>query len=592
MNKILKNKLKNAPKTYGCYIWKNKLNEVIYVGKAKNIYKRTHQYFLTCKDSKTLKLVNEIFDVNFITVQNENEALILEANLIKKYKPKYNVLLKHNNGYPYFLVTNEKKPRFLYTHEFNPKKGKYYGPFANSDMKAYEIYNLLIKLFPLRKCNSSKNKKCFYYDLNLCMGACVNEDTLEKYELMKKKIDNFFTNGSNEVLNELKIKENLAVERLDFEQAKHYLGLQNAIKLFSNKQLINLNNNKNNADVIGYTSIDNYICIVIFSYVNGKLINKNSTISKFAGDTNDAISSYLFQYYTSNKKPKKIYVSLNLTTSKLLENNLKIIILNPEKGKMKNILDLAIKNAKIELDIKLKSILLKEERTIKANEELGNILKIKNLKSIEIFDNSNIFNVNKVAAMVVYENGEPNKKKYRKYKIKNEKAKSDYECMYEIIYRRYLRLIKEKIKFPELIIVDGGKIQLNAAHKALKELNIINKTNLIGLAKDEKHKTSYIQTINKKIKLDKNSNIYFFLANMQEEVHKFAITYFRKEHQKSITNSILDKITNLGKIRKNKLLTHFGTISKISNATIEELSQFVPKKVAISIKEKLKKENY
>ncbi|WP_027124035.1 excinuclease ABC subunit UvrC [Mycoplasmoides pirum] len=590
MNDTLKNKLKNAPKTFGCYIWKNKYNEIIYVGKAKNIFKRTHQYFLRPNDNKTAKLVQEISDVDFIVVKNENEALILESNLIKKYKPKYNILLKNNNGYPYFLVTNESKPRFLYVHNYDPKKGKYYGPFANSNMKAYEIYNLLLKLFPLRKCNSVKNKKCFYYDLNMCMGACLNEDTKEKYDLVKAKIDNFFTKGNNEIINELKKKELDAVKRLDFEQANNYLDLQKAIKLFSENQIINLNS-KNNIDVVGFAIKENYISIIIFSYLNGKLLNKNLLISKYVGDIDDEVASYLYQYYSVNLKPSKLYVSLNQQTINLLKKNLNITIFNPGKGKIQEILETAIKNANLELNFKLNSLILKENRNILANQELAEKLNIKELNRIEIFDNSNIFNVDKVAAMVVYENGIPNKKEYRKYKIQNLKAKSDYEYMYEIIYRRFLRLLKEKKKFPDLIVVDGGKIQINAALKALKELFIADKINLIGLVKDNKHKTDYIQLSNNtKIHLDKKSNLYFYLFNMQEEVHKFAITYFRKTNQKSAISSILDNIKNLGKIRKEKLLSIFGNITNIKNATIEELMQIIPKNVAIEIQNKLKNE--
>ena len=421
------------------------------------------------------------------------------------------------------------------------------------------------------------------------MGECVNEDTPEKYKLMTKKIDDFFTHGSSEVLKELKQKEIMAVKRMDFEQAKNYLDLQNAVKLFSENQLINLKKN-NDIDVVGYTTLDNYLSIVIFSYINGKLINKNSIISKFVGELNDEISSYLFQYYSLNKKPNKIYISLIPEVISLLSDNLKINIIDPKKGKMKEVLNLAIKNAILELDIKLKSVILKEKRTFEANEELRKLLNIKHLKRIEIFDNSNIFNVDKVAGMIVYVNGEPSKHEYRKYKIKNQNFNSDYEYMYEIIYRRYLRLIKENGDLPNLIIVDGGKLQLNAAQKALKELLLLDKIFVIGLAKDEKHKTSYIQTNDTQIPLDKKSNLYFYLSNIQEEVHKFSISFFRNKHQKSITNSILDDIESIGKKRKHQLIEHFKTISNINNATIEELSKFIPKKSAIALKNKLKSE--
>lgn len=591
MDSILKNKLQLAPKTFGCYLWKNKYSEVIYIGKAKNIFNRVHQYFTTPNNNKTARLVADIADVEFITVKNENEALILEANLIKKYKPKYNILLKENNGYPYILVTNEKKPRLLYTHEYNPKKGKYYGPFANSDMKAYDVYNLLIKLFPLKKCNSFKNTKCFYYDLGMCIGECVNEDTPEKYEKIKKEIHNFFTNGSQKVLDNLKEKEKISVQHLNFEAAKNYLNLQKSVKLISEKQIINLSV-KQNVDFATYYVINNYISIVIFSYINGNLINKNSITTKFVGDVIDEVLLYLFQYYTNHPKPFVLYASLNKSASKLLTENLKIKLINPQKGKMQQIMELAMKNAKTENELNLKTLIQKEQREILLNKQLAALLNMNSIKRIELFDNSNIFNTDPVAAMVVYEDGKPNKKEYRKYKIKIETSKSDYEYMYEIIYRRFLRLIKEKKVFPDLLIVDGGHLQLNAASKALKELRIIDKVKLIGLVKNDKHKTEAIETVDhKKILLDKKSDLYFYLLNMQEEVHRFAISFFRKTNRKSLISSILDNIKGLGKNRKNKLLSVFDTISKIDSASIAELSQIIPKDVAIELKTQISKMN-
>lgn len=590
MTTEIKNKLKTVPKTAGCYLWKDKFGQIIYVGKAKNLFNRTHQYFLKPNNNKTAKLVEDIADIDFVSVVNENEALILESNLIKKHKPKYNILLKDNNGYPYILVTNETKPQLLYTRNYDKAKGKYYGPFANSDMKAYDVYNLLLKLFPLRRCISTKNKKCFYYDLNMCMGACVGEDTKQKYNEVKQKIDNFFTKGSDEVLNELKIKEKAAVHRLDFEQAKTYLELQKSVELIRQKQIINLAS-KDNVDVVGFNTLEDYICIVIFSYVQGKLLNKHSVINSYVGNVVDEVQTYLFQYYSNHPKPKTLYVSLDGTATKLLETNLSIKIENPQKGKMHEIMSLATTNANNELKNKISSLIIRESRTIQANDELAKLLRMKKIKRIELFDNSNIFNADPVAAMVVFENGKENKKEYRKYKIKLSESTSDYEYMYEIIYRRYQRLIREHKSLPDLIIVDGGAQQVNAASKALAELNLTNKIKLIGLAKDDKHKADYIQTeSNQKIELDKKSNLYFYLVNMQEEVHRFAIAFFRKTNRKSNLSSCLDGIKNLGKSRKIKLFNAFDTITKIKAASVEELSQIVPKSVAISIKAKFDEE--
>lgn len=585
----LKTKLENAPKSPGCYLWKNKYKEIIYIGKAKNIFNRIHQYFLKPNNNKTAKLISEIKDVDFITVKNNNEALILEANLIKKHKPLYNILLKENNGYPYILVTNERKPRLVYTRNYNSKLGKYYGPFAGTDINAYEIFNLLLKLFPLRACTSKKNKKCFYYDLGLCMKACTGEDTPEQYELMKKKIDTFFNKGAEDIIEELKQKEKNAAEKEDFEQADKYLKMQKNILSISQKQIINIGN-KQNIDFVVYDTKDNYLTIVIFSYSNGKLLNKNTVFNEYVSDIQDEVVSYVFRYYSNEKKPDTIYISLDDESINLLRTNLNIDVINPQKGKMQEIMELALKNAKNELQLKYNSNLAKEERTTKANQKLAELLNIKKLNRIEIFDNSNIFNTDPVAGMVVYENGIPNKKEYRKYKIKIQSSKSDYEYMYEIIYRRFLKLLKEKKAFPDLVILDGGRVQINAALKALRSLNIEKYINLIGLVKDKHHKTNMIETANyQKIELDKKSGLYFYLLNMQEEVHRYAISFFRRTNRKSALSSVLDNVKNLGKVRKEKLMRIFDTVSKIADASIEQLAQIIPADVAKELKNKIQK---
>ncbi len=504
------------------------------------------------------------------------------------HKPRYNILLKENNGYPYFLVTNERKPRLLYTHEYDPKRGKYYGPFANAEMKAYEIYNLLLKLFPLRKCAGPGNRKCFYYDLNMCMGACVGEDTPEKYAAMKAKIDNFFTKGAKEIVAELRAKEAAAAGRTDFEQANRYLELQKAIALLGDGQMVNLKSGRD-VDFVGYMTKENYVSIAIFSYVGGRLLSKSSVVSKFVGDISDEVAGYLHRYYDSNVKPSALYLSLDAKRIKLLSNSLGIKIVNPQRGAMQTILETAIKNAGNDLNLRFKTLDLAESRNFAANRELGELLGVNQLSRIEAFDNSNIFNVDRVAAMVVYENGQPNKKEYRKYKIRNDAAKGDYDYMHEVVYRRCLRLLRERRPLPDLIVVDGGKPQVAAAQKALRQLFVDGDVALIGLAKDKKHRTDRIQLPgNRTIALDKKSNLYFYLCNIQEEVHRFAIGYFRRTRRKSAVASALDGVKNLGKVRKAKLLELFGTVSGMRDATLEELCQIVPESVARDLQRKLR----
>ncbi|MDC4163686.1 excinuclease ABC subunit UvrC [Mycoplasma sp. T363T] len=589
MNFNLKQKMDNAPKKPGCYLWRNNLNEIIYVGKAKNIYKRIHQYFNGPKDLKTSKLVNDINDVDFIEVNNENEALLLEANLIKKHKPRYNILLKDNNGYPYILITKEKYPRLLYTRNFEPKKGKYYGPFASSELKAYDLYNLLLKLFPLRNCFNKKKRKCEFYDLNLCMKACTHEVTDEDYEVVKKKIDYFFNNGADQVLDNLKQKEELASQKLDFELAKKYLDLQKAIKLIFDKQIINLYNNKERIDVLAYQTKDNVISIVLFSYVDGKLVSKNSLCDFYYASEQEVLTSYITQYYKDNIKPKTLYVSLNEENAKLLENSLAIELINPVSGKMYEIMYLALQNVSSLLDQKYESLVKKERSIDQALDQLKDLLKLDKLNLIEVYDNSNLFNTDKVSAMVVFENKKFNKKKYRKYKIKDNDNQGDYHYMYEVLYRRLYSCIKNNLlDLADLIILDGGKLQVLAAKKVINDLDLHNKVNVIGLAKNNKHQTDKLVDYDlNEYDLDKRSELYFFLANLQEEVHKFAISFFRKTKAKSFYDSILDDIKGLGKKRKDKLLEHFKSVDNIKKTSLENLSQVVPLEVAKNIKQKL-----
>ncbi|QZX49434.1 excinuclease ABC subunit UvrC [Mycoplasma sp. E35C] len=585
----LKQKMDLAPKKPGCYLWKDNLNQIIYIGKAKNIFKRIHQYFNGPKDLKTSKLVRDIYDVEFIEVKTENEALLLEANLIKKHKPKYNILLKDNNGYPYILITNEKHPRLLYTRYFDPKKGKYYGPFASAEMKTYELYNLLLKLFPLKNCFNKNKRKCEYYDLNLCMKACTHEVTDDDYFRVKQNIDYFFNHGADQVLEQLKQKEIVASEKLDFELAKKYYELQKAINLIFDKQIVNLFNNKERIDVLAYQTKDNVISIVLFSYVEGKLVSKNSICDFYYNDEQEVLTSYLTQYYELNIKPKTLYASLNNENIALLNNSLNIDVINPSTGKMYEIMLLALQNANSQLLQKYQSLVKKENLITEAIDQLKAMLHLDKLDIIEVFDNSNLFNTDNVSAMIVFEKNQFNKKKYRKYKLTDNQNQGDYHYMYEVIYRRLYHSLKEGFKdLADLIILDGGKPQILAAKKVIKDLEINGKINIIGLAKNNKHQTDKLVDIDlNEHELDKKSSLYFFLANLQEEVHKFAITYFRKTKAKSFYKSQLDEIKGLGKIRKQKLIDHFKTIDKIKEASIENLSQIVPIEVAKLIKSKL-----
>lgn len=588
MDDKLKEKLKLVPKKPGCYLWKDKNGIVIYVGKAKNLSNRTKQYFLKDRDLKTRKLVNEIRDIEYVVVNNENESLLLESNLISQYKPKYNMLLRESNSFPYIVVTKEEHPRILYTHN-NDKKinGTYYGPFANNNIKKYDLYNFINRIFPLRKCKTLPNQKCIYYDIGQCLGPCIKKIEKKDYDPYLKKINDFFSGKHKEIDESLKQKELDAAEKLMFEDSQKYLELRNSLKSFSERQDIVLSKTNTEEDIIGFHSKENVISMVFFKYVNGTLLNKYDITTLFYNDEEEIVTTLLYEYYSklAIEIPKIVYVSLQDETLEMLSKSLNIKFLNPSKGVKKEVMEIAFTNAMETMKNKYLTMISNENRELNSIDELQKLIGIDNIFRIEIFDNSNIFAADKVAAMVVYENGKKNKNAYRKFNIKNKESNSDYEYMKEVIYRRYKNVYEGDGIVPDLVIVDGGKLQVKAALESLKELELDSIINVIGLAKNSKHKTDKIVKSDfSEIELDKKSDLYFFLLNMQDEVHRFAITFHRNKRTKSLFDNSLNQIKNLGKKRIEKLIEKYETIDKIKAASLEELMQIVPKDVAIEIK--------
>ena len=588
MNNNLQEKLNNVPKKPGVYLWKDRYGDVIYVGKAINLYNRTHQYFLVPQNLRRTQLANNIYDLDYVITKNDNEAFILENNLIKKYQPKYNVLLKDGSNYPYILLTNEKDPRLLYTRIIKKNNGKYYGPISAGIKNKYDIYNLVLELFPLRKCNIIPKEKCLYYDLHQCVGPCIHQITVETYKEIKANIDAFFHADYKDIIDKLKQQELQLAQNLNFEQAQQKKELIEAIQNLKINQTVQLASLES-TDIVAYKVIDNRIGIVVFGYVNGKLLTKFDSVEDIYDDNDsDVVANYLMQYYERFDHPKTLYVSLDDENIKLLEEALKITIKNPTKGQMKQIMLSALENADVIIKNSLKSKQNKLARTVLANEELRQLLKMESLSRIELFDNSHIDNIDRVGAMVVFENGIANKKLYRKYIIKQAETQDDLTYMKEVLYRRYSKLLKNEEALPDLIIVDGAKLQVEVANQILKELRIDLLVNVIGLKKDDFHKTKSIVLKNyQEIALDKKSNLYFYLLNMQEEVHRFAISFFRQKHTKSLFSSELDNIEGLGNKRKALLMQTFNNIYEIKNATLEQLKQVVPLNVALKIKEKI-----
>lgn len=586
-NDYIKNKLINAPKKPGCYLWKDKNGVVIYVGKAKNLSNRTKQYFNNRVDIKTSKLVKEICDVDFVVVNNENESLLLENNLIAKYKPKYNILLRESNSFPYIVVTKEEHPRILYSHDNKKKiKGTYYGPFATPTMKKYELYNFINRMFPLRKCKTLPKTKCIYYDIGLCLGPCINKITKEDYEPHLKKINDFFSGKYKDIDKSLEEKEKYFASKLMFEESQKYLDLRKNLKAFSEKQDIVFSKN-NNEDIIGFSIKENIISLVIFKYVNGNLLSKYDITTVFYEEVEEIVETLVFDYYKNIviEKPKNVYISISNMSLKKLSDSLNINFINPIQGSKKEMLLTAVENAQLLIKNKFLKVVSDYEREWNSLSELEDLIGIDDSYLIEVFDNSNFFNDDKVSAMIVYENGAKNKKLYRKYIIKNKEASSDYEYMKEVIYRRYSSVLQKKESLPNLIIVDGGHIQVKAVLESLSKLNLDKVVPVIGLAKNDKHKTDKIVKWDfTEIPLDKKSNLYFFLLNMQDEVHRFAISFHRDRRSKSLFTNSLYSVKKLGKKRIDKLISKYQTLDNILNADIEELSQIVPRDLAIEIK--------
>lgn len=587
MNSELQNIINNLPESPGCYLWKDVHDNIIYIGKAKNLKKRVLQYFNKEHNQKISKLVNEIYTLDYIVVRNENESLILENNLIKEHKPIYNVLLKEGtNSYPYIVVTDEKHPRIVYTRIYKKYKGKHYGPFASSlATSAYDVYTLLNKLFMLRKCNKLPQKECMYYHLKQCLAPCIKVIDEQTYIEIKNEIDDLFKNKPTNIMKWLKDQEDMAVKNLEFEQASLYFNYASQLKSVCQTQIVQLNQIQN-ADIVGFYANNNHLSINIFNFINGKLLIKHAFISRYYDDLNEVITSYLWQYYELHNKPNNIYINLDKQNTQLLTETLNTKIITPSRGQYLELITTAIANAKEYLEKNELQSDLKHNKTIGAQNELAQLLHLDYINHIEIIDNSNLFMENPVSAVVVYKNALPAKQLYRKYNLLSNQ-KSDYHFMKEVILRRYQKITN----FPQLLILDGGKIQVQAAIEILSELGLLDKITVIGLVKNNKHQTDAIidQNLNE-IKLDHHSNLYNYLANMQNEVHRYVITFFRNKASKSKLTQFLDNIEGLGEKSKQKLLSIYPNIYELKYVDVDTITQIISRQAAIKLKEKIDKE--
>ncbi len=587
----LKEKLAVLPNQPGCYLMKDKQNTVIYVGKAKVLKNRVRSYFTGSHDGKTQRLVSEIVDFEYIITSSNLEALILELNLIKKHNPKYNVLLKDDKSYPYLKITNEDQPQLMITRKVKKDKAKYFGPYANAGA-ASETKKLLDRLYPLRKCRTIPDRVCLYYHINQCLAPCVNEISKETNKAIVEEIAKFLNGGHQEIKIELVKKMEKAAEELEFERAKEYRDQIQHIEAVMEKQKITIADDVNR-DVFGYAYDKGWLCVQVFFVRQGKLIERDVSVFPFYQEPDEEFLTYLGQFYAQEEhlRPKEIFLP-HTVDAQLAMDFLEVKVVQPKKGQKKELVDLAEKNAAAALKEKFDLIERNEAKTIRAIENLGKALQIPTPHVIEAFDNSNIQGVDPVSAMVSFVDGKPNRKGYRKYKVKTIIGPDDYGSMKEVIRRRYLRLLKEELPLPDLIVIDGGKGQISAAQSVVEdELGLT--IPVCGLAKDEKHRTSQLLKGDPAeiIPLKRDSQEFYLLQRIQDEVHRFAITFHRQIRSKSLFTSILDDVAGIGEQRKKKLLKHFGSVKKMKEASLEDFRHLqIPEKVAEMLVEKLKQQ--
>lgn len=577
----IKQKLGVLPMEPGCYLMKDRQNQVIYVGKAKKLRNRVRSYFTGAHDTKTTRLVREIVDFEYIVTSSETESLLLELNLIKKYQPRYNILLKDDKSYPFIKITKERHPKLIVTRTVRKGSGKYFGPYPNA-YSAHETKKLLDRIYPFRKCDKMPDRLCLYYHIGQCLGPCVYPVQQNEYERMTKEITEFLNGEDKTILKNLEEKMIRASENLEFEQAKDYRDLIQHVNNLTKKQKI-MSVDQTVRDVFGYHVAKGWMCIQVFFIRQGNLIEREATMFPLQQTPEEEFYTFIGQFYQLNQHflPKEVHIPKQLDVE-MVHSVVDTNIVTPQRGQKKQLVDMANKNARISLENKFELIARDESRTVKAIEQLGDAMGIQTPIRIEAFDNSNIQGVDPVSAMVSFVDGRPDKKGYRKYKIKSVEGPDDYKSMQEAVRRRYTRVLNEGLPLPDLIIVDGGKGHMSSVADVLEnELGL--DIPIAGLAKNDKHQTSellYGETA-QVVPLKKNSQAFYLLQRIQDEVHRFAITFHRQTRQKTGLRSILDQVEGIGPKRKTKLLRTFGSIKKMREASVETLQEAgLPKKTA------------
>ena len=588
MNNLIKSKLELLPTSPGCYIHKDKNGTIIYVGKAKNLRNRVRSYFRGSHDTKTEALVSEIVDFEFIVTESNIEALLLEINLIKENKPKYNIMLKDDKSYPFIKITDERYPRLIITRQVKKDGGLYFGPYPDVGA-ANEIKRLLDRIFPFRKCTNPPSKVCFYYHLGQCMAHTVCHKDEAYFKGMAQEVSDFLKGQDDKIIDELKLKMTTAAQNMEFERAAEYRDLIQAIGTLRTKQRV-MAKDLQNRDVFGYYVDKGWMCVQVFFVRQGKLIERDVNLFPYYNDPDEDFLTYVGQFYQekSHLIPNEILIPQDID-EEAVKALVDTKVLKPQRGEKKQLVNLAIKNARVSLEQKFNLLEKSMEKTQGAIENLGKLLQIPTPVRIESFDNSNIMGTSPVSAMVVFVNGKPSKKDYRKYKIKTVVGPDDYASMREVIRRRYSRVMRDDLTPPDLIVIDGGQGQVNIAKQVIQEelgLDIP----IAGLQKNDKHQTHELLFGDplQVIELSRTSQEFFLLQRIQDEVHRFAITFHRQLRSKNSFSSQLDGIEGLGPKRKQLLMKHFKSLTKIKEATVDEIVTVgIPRAVAEAVQSKL-----
>ena len=591
MNNLIKSKLELLPTSPGCYIHKDKNGTIIYVGKAKNLRNRVRSYFRGSHDTKTEALVSEIVDFEFIVTESNIEALLLEINLIKENKPKYNIMLKDDKSYPFIKITNERYPRLIITRQVKKDGGLYFGPYPDVGA-ANEIKRLLDRIFPFRKCTNPPSKVCFYYHIGQCMAHTVCRKDEAYFKAMSQEVSDFLKGQDDKIIDDLKEKMNAAAQSMEFERAAEYRDLIQAIGTLRTKQRV-MAKDLQNRDVFGYYVDKGWMCVQVFFVRQGKLIERDVNLFPYYNDPDEDFLTYVGQFYQekSHLVPNEILIPQDID-EEAIKALVDTKVLKPQRGEKKQLVNLAVKNARVSLEQKFNLLEKSVEKTQGAIENLGRLLQIPTPVRIESFDNSNIMGTSPVSAMVVFVNGKPSKKDYRKYKIKTVVGPDDYASMREVIRRRYGRVQRDGLTPPDLIVIDGGQGQVNIAKQVIQEelgLDIP----IAGLQKNDKHQTHELLFGDplEVVELSRNSQEFFLLQRIQDEVHRFAITFHRQLRSKNSFSSQLDGIEGLGPKRKQNLMKYFKSLTKIKEASVDEIVAVgIPRAVAEAVHQHLNPE--